>query len=94
MYFAEINEEKICTSILQSNGMKPSETMIAINTFDTSFLGKKYENEEWVDVEPTEPEPTDEELQAEMLLMQTEIIANQNAQDEVLAEILLNQIGG
>ena len=41
------------------------------------------------------PEPTDEELfQAEMLLMQSEILANQNAQDEVLAEILLNQIGG
>lgn len=45
--------------------------------------------------EQTEPEPTPEELaQAEMLLMQSEIIANQNAQDEVLAEILLNQIGG
>ena len=48
-----------------------------------------------VELEPVEPEPTEEELaQAEMLLMQSEIIANQNAQDEVLAEILLNQIGG
>lgn len=43
--------------------------------------------------EPIEPEPTEEEIyQAEMLLMQTEIIANQEAQDEVLAEILLNQM--
>lgn len=45
--------------------------------------------------EPVVPEPTDEELfQAEMMLMQAEILENQNAQDEVLAEILLNQIGG
>lgn len=43
--------------------------------------------------EPVTPETTEEELaQAEMLLMQSEILANQNAQDEVLAEILLNQM--
>lgn len=42
--------------------------------------------------EPTE-EPTEEELaQAEILLMQSEILANQMVQDEVLAEILLNQM--
>lgn len=42
-----------------------------------------------------EPEPTEAEIaQAEILLMQTEIIANQNDQEEVLAEILLNQMGG
>lgn len=44
--------------------------------------------------EPVEPEPTEEELiQAEILLNQAEILAKQNEQDEVLAEILLNQMG-
>lgn len=38
--------------------------------------------------------PTDTELiQAEILLNQVDILAKQNEQDEVLAEILLNQMG-
>lgn len=37
---------------------------------------------------------TEEEFQAQLLLNQTEIIAKQEEQDEVLAEILLNQMGG
>lgn len=45
--------------------------------------------------EELEPEPTEQELiNAEILLNQAEILNNQNATDEVLAEILLNQIGG
>ena len=41
-----------------------------------------------------EPEPTDAELiRAELLLNQAEILAKQNEHDEVLAEILLNQLG-
>lgn len=40
------------------------------------------------------PEPTESELiQAELLLNQADILARQNEQDEVLAEILLNQMG-
>ena len=33
-----------------------------------------------------------EEIQAEILLNQAEILANQSSQDEVLAEILLNSL--
>lgn len=41
------------------------------------------------------PEPTDQELfQAEVMLNQMEILANQEAQDEVLAEILLSGLEG
>lgn len=41
-----------------------------------------------------EPEPTENEIiQAEMLLNQAQIIATQEEQDEVLAAILLNQMG-
>lgn len=44
--------------------------------------------------EPEEPAPTVEEQIAEVLLSTTEIQLTQRAQDETLAEILLNQIGG
>lgn len=49
---------------------------------------------ESIRLKPAQPEPTETELiQAELLLNQAEILAKQNEQDEVLAEILLNQMG-
>ena len=40
-----------------------------------------------------DPEPTQEEINAEMLLNQMDIMAKQEEQDQVLAEILLNGLG-
>ena len=56
----------------------------------------KYNGSEFYYEEIVEPEyePTETELiQAELLLNQIDIITKQNEQDEVLAEILLNQMG-
>ncbi len=64
---------------------------------DFDITGKRYANGEWVDYtpEPVAPEPTEQErVSAEILLNQAEILSNQSATDEVLAEILLNQMGG
>ena len=57
----------------------------------------KYEKDSksFMSVEYNEPipDPTESELiQAELLLNQADILARQNEQDEVLAEILLNQM--
>lgn len=65
---------------------------------DFDLTNKKYVNGEWVTCEPEpepEPEPTEQEIiNAGILLNQATILSNQNATDEVLAEILLNQVGG
>ena len=93
-HIAYINEEGICNGVWAGdwNGereLKENEIIV-----ESSFvLGMRYVDGEWVEVPQPEPEPTEEELaQAEMLLMGTEILAKQNEQDEVLAEILLNQM--
>ena len=44
-------------------------------------------------IEPIDPEPTQDEINAELLLNQVDIIAKQEEQDAVLAEILLNGLG-
>lgn len=84
--------------LIEKKEIEENGVVYIVETYQSNKTGKKsvvkYPKPSEVTPEPVEPEPTDEELQAEMLLMQTEIIANQNAQDEVLAEILLNQIGG
>ena len=46
-------------------------------------------------VEPIPPQPTEQEIiQAELMLNQAQILANQQSQDEVLATILLEQARG
>ena len=78
------------------SGIVEAENMIPISE-DFDLTNKKYVDGEWVEYEPEpqpEPEPTEEEImQAEMLLNQMQIIATQQEQDEVLAEILINQMG-
>ena len=92
-HIATINEEGICTGVWSGtyNGRELKENEVFVET--NAVCGMRYVNGVWVEVPQPEPEPTEEEIaQAEMLLMQTEIIAKQDEQDEVLAEILLNQM--
>lgn len=92
-HIATINEEGICVSVVSGtyNGRPLKENEMFVES--SIVCGKRYVDGEWVEVPQPEPEPTEEELaQAEVLLMSTEILAKQNEQDEVLAEILLNQM--
>lgn len=77
------------------SGLVERQNLIPISD-DFDLTNKKYVNGEWVTCEPEpEPEPTEQEIiNAEILLNQATILSNQNATDEVLAEILLNQVGG
>ncbi|MCI1999544.1 MAG: hypothetical protein LKJ75_02615 [Clostridia bacterium] len=92
MFYAEINSNNICSSVLETPNEITKDTMIQIDSYDASLLGKKYNNGTWEDVTDTVKEPTDDELfQAEALLNQQNIIIKQNEHDEVLAQILLDQ---
>ena len=78
------------------SGEVKAYNMIPISE-DFDLTNKKYVDGEWVEYTPEpipEPEPTEQEImQAEMLLNQMQIISTQQEQDEVLAEILINQMG-
>lgn len=92
MIYAQVNEEHICIGISKLLTAVDDERLILIGSYDTSILGKKYNNGIWEDVEQPKPEPNEAEIiQAEILLNQAEIITKQKEQDEVLAEILLGQ---
>lgn len=68
--YAELNENNICKAVSELAGEVIKDTMIPLETYDTSLLGKRYEDGEWVEVpvEPTpEPEPTAEEMLNAML---------------------------
>ena len=95
LYYAEIDENNICISILDTpEEITDNPKMILTDTYDLSVLGKKYNNGVWETAETSTEEytPTETELiQAELLLNQQDIIIKQSEHDEVLAAILLGQ---
>lgn len=89
------NGVPVSDSFLSGEVNKPN--MIPVD-MGVDIGGKRYDNGEWVDYVPpvveVVVEPTTEELiMAELLVGQMEILTNQQAHDEVLAEILLGQLG-
>ena len=81
MFYAEINQDNICFALLETDNEINKPTMIQIESMNTNVLGRKYENGEWIDVEP-EPvttEPNEQEIiQADLLLSQQEILTRLN----------------
>ena len=81
MFYAEINQDNICFALLETDNEINKPTMIQIESMNTNVLGRKYENGEWVDVEPgpVTTEPNEQEIiQAELLLSQQEILTRLN----------------
>ena len=104
--YAMICENRVI-DILYEQGTKPKwppvpggAEVVAVECGDDVERGMAYDPETggfaypvYPKPEAVTPEPTNEELyQAETLLMQTEMLAVQKEQDEVLAAILLNQM--
>lgn len=80
MIYAQINEENICTVISDMGNYEVSKPdLIPVDTFDTSLLGKHYNNGVWEDVpkpepEPEKPQPTNADIMAEIKKTQSELI--------------------
>ena len=62
--YAQLDENNICTCVSQLSGEASQTNMIRLNRYDTSVLGKKYNNGVWEDVPqvPVEPHYADTQL--------------------------------
>ena len=56
-YYAQLNENNICVGVSQLSGEVIQNDMIPINTMNTDFLWRKYENDQW-SAEKFEPQST------------------------------------
>lgn len=54
MFYAQLNDEKICIGVSDLSGDVIADNMIKIDNFDTELLGKKYNNGSWETVENKE----------------------------------------
>ena len=98
MIYAQLDSNNVCIGLSQLSGEVQAENMLQIEYYDTTLIGKKYENGVWVELPPVPtptPTPTEEEIiQAEILLNQVLMQEQLNTIDGVNAQILLNTIGG
>ena len=60
--YAELNENNICKAVSQLSGKVDKPTMIPLDSYNTSLLGKRYDNGKWYEVEQPEPEHTETQL--------------------------------
>lgn len=60
--YAEIDENNICKAVSDLSGEVIADTMIPLDSYDISLLGKRYNNGEWLEVEQPEIEPEPSQL--------------------------------
>lgn len=60
--YAEIDENNICFAVSQLKDKVDKPTMIPLDSYDISLLGKQYKNGEWLEVEQPEIEPQPSQL--------------------------------
>lgn len=65
--YAELDENNICKAVSDLSGEVIADNMIPLETYDTTLLGKRYEDGEWVEVPQPQPEPEPEEPTAEVV---------------------------
>lgn len=58
MFYAQVDEEKICLAVSRLSGAVEAENLIEIPFFDTAIIGKKYVDGTWAEVDnpTTDPE--------------------------------------
>lgn len=55
-YYAELDENSICMNVSDLSGEVTMDTMIRLEAYDETLLGKRYENGQWYEVPVPEPE--------------------------------------
>lgn len=64
-YYAQIDENNICYNVSSLSGEINSDNMIRLSDYDISLLGKKYDNEKWIEVpQSNDPLPLSDMEQA------------------------------
>lgn len=92
-YYAQINENKICDGVSDHSEPIIENNLIPIENLDSSFIGKKFENNQWVEIpepkieETIIPEPTQLDRIEAALNMKNEEIS-ENAIDTYTKQLL------
>lgn len=88
MIYAQINEENICVAVSDTGKNTSSKpTLIPLESYDISVLGKRYNNGVWEELPQPEPEPS--QLDRIETLLNTSYTEAQNAAVDAYTEELI-----
>lgn len=88
-FYAQLNENNICTGVSQLSGEVSSDSMVEIEVVSDDYLWRKYENGQWSankfepSPSPAALEPTNAEIKANQLVIM-EVLATMY--EEMLAK--------
>lgn len=89
IFYAQLNENKICIGISQLSGEVIQENMIEIQSFDNDKIWRKYEKNAW-SAEKFEPQSTAPISEFEALkAQQALLLQSQSDQDEIIMNLAL-----
>lgn len=84
-YYAELNEDNVCFSIVYSSKKSQSDSHIEINQMDENYLFRKYNDGEW-----SEEKYVPDHAQIELNRME-DLEQSQSDQDDLIMSILLGE---
>lgn len=61
-YYAQIDDDSICTGVSQLSGIVDKPYMIEMESYDMSVMGKMWTGSEWVE-NPNPPEPPEPSME-------------------------------
>jgi len=81
IFYAQINEDGVCEGLQQASKEIQANGIIPVPTYDVSLIGKKWENEEWLEIPQEE---TEEIEQGTIIQEQTVAIQQKDIEIEIL----------
>lgn len=100
-YYAQLDAQNVCVGVSQLAGVVDADSLIELDSYDISVLGKLWQGGKWVDNpnNPTEPEPpqpkpvTNEDIMAQLEAVQAELEKAKKEQ-EATKSLMLDSMQG
>lgn len=94
MFYAQVDEEKICLAVSRLSGAVEAENLIEIPFFDTAIIGKKYVDGTWAEVDnpTTDPESDPESSRLDRIEEQLNALAAESVTVEKLEAAIMEGV--
>lgn len=88
--YALLNSENICVAVSRLNQSINTSNTIQLDTYNTSVLGKKYNDGVWEEVPQPEPEPTEPTEPTQLDKIEEQVYSNSES-NIILMEAMADQ---
>jgi hypothetical protein len=88
MYYAQIDQTGICFAVSQLSREVTANNMIAINSYDTTLLGKRWNGTNWEEVPQPDPGPPPETTEQKLARLEEQNLILMDALATTFEEVM------